>query len=401
MLQANYHSHDRSDDYVARDYAYNLLNNCEQDALLFTNGDNDTFPLWYLQEVEGIRKDVRVICLSLLNTGWYISQLKHREPRVPISWSDAQIEQLRLMLWEEPKELQVPVTPDAQRRYIPEMEGLIQFREKPFSLRFEVKPTLQNRALRVQDQMVLHIVSANRWRRPVYFAVTVAPESFVGLEKYLRLDGMVYKLVPAENIDRVYPSIVEPFLHEKFRFTGINDPSGYLSFETQMLLQNYRNAFLHTAYSHYNNADTAGVIKTLDAMERVLPESLIPIPDERIIEQIGGLYYNVGRPAELEKRLDHLLENTAPSVDKMYDYAIRYYQFLGKIEKAHRAADRMLTQEPGNPKAIGLKIALYEEQKNYDAAIKILQTWLQKNPGNRQAQAKLAELEQKKNNPQQ
>jgi hypothetical protein len=92
LLARNYQMNDRSGNDVAFDYSYNMLMSCAPNGILFTNGDNDTFPVWNLQEVNGIRRDVRIVNLSLLNTGWYIKQLKHREPTVPISFSDSYID---------------------------------------------------------------------------------------------------------------------------------------------------------------------------------------------------------------------------------------------------------------------------------------------------------------------
>ena len=87
ILATDYFEHNRSKNYVAWDYGYNLLNSCEPNGIIFTNGDNDTFPLWYLQEVENIRTDVKVINLSLLNTAWYIEQLMKHEPKLNFDFS--------------------------------------------------------------------------------------------------------------------------------------------------------------------------------------------------------------------------------------------------------------------------------------------------------------------------
>ena len=121
MLQVNYFTHDRSRNWVPWDYSYNILQTCEKDAIIFTNGDNDTFPLWYLQDVEGIRRDVRVVCLSLVNTSWYIQQMKakpyYEEAKpVPISLTNAQIERIQPVEWSS-RQMELAVPRETMEKY--------------------------------------------------------------------------------------------------------------------------------------------------------------------------------------------------------------------------------------------------------------------------------------------
>ncbi|MDO9547623.1 MAG: DUF2723 domain-containing protein, partial [Candidatus Marinimicrobia bacterium] len=113
LLVANYHEHSRKGNYVAWDYSWNLLQSCEPNGIIFTNGDNDTFPVWYMQEVEGVRKDVRVVNLSLLNTPWYIKQLKANEPKIKVGLSDETIEKLTVKPFKKRK-VQVSPPPGSE-----------------------------------------------------------------------------------------------------------------------------------------------------------------------------------------------------------------------------------------------------------------------------------------------
>ena len=204
MLQANYNEHDRSHDWVPWDYAYNLLQSCAPHAVLFTNGDNDTFPLWYLQDVEGVRRDIKVACLSLLNTNWYISNLKNSDPynvgTVKINLSDDEINKLSVMQWENQTLTIPPPDPAMVRKNQTEFEKFnIDSTVQRSGIVFTMKNTLKYgsvTAIRVQDFMIKQIVMDNNWERPIYFAVSVPNDSKIGLDKYLQTEGMAQRLVP-------------------------------------------------------------------------------------------------------------------------------------------------------------------------------------------------------------
>jgi hypothetical protein len=174
-LSCNYHPNDRSKNFLPYYYAKGLLDSCAPNAILFTVGDNDTFPTWCLQEAYNYRKDVRVVNLSLLNTDWYVWQMKHFY-NVPISLNDDQI------LW-DPYEL-----PGGQWTNRP---------EKPFADRPRKRMTYlhqQFSGVAVQDMMVDEIVIENKWKDPIYFSAPPYSESPLKLRDHAVVDGQLYRL---------------------------------------------------------------------------------------------------------------------------------------------------------------------------------------------------------------
>ena len=229
-----YHEQDRTGDYIAYDYAYNILQTCEPNSILFTNGDNDTFPLWYLQEVEGLRRDVRVVNLSLLNTNWYIKQLRDREPKLDIKLSDeyidsvltdTQLVDLYKRLWQEPK------TP-------PEYKKL--------GLDVEVSAQPGHDLLRVQDIMVIGLLYWNQWERPVHFAITIPSNNYTGLLPYMKMMGMTMKVTPQRNPVSDIETL-ENNIYDVYAFRGLTDPHVHKDENSRRLLGNYRACVLHLA----------------------------------------------------------------------------------------------------------------------------------------------------------
>ncbi|MHB8078247.1 MAG: glycosyltransferase family 117 protein [Candidatus Krumholzibacteriia bacterium] len=154
--------HDRSRNWVPREYAWNMLAGLDRNAILFTNGDNDTFPIWYLQDVEKYRPDVTVLNLSLVNLPWYVKQMRQRDPQLPLSYTDPQIDQLEARIYEDPK-------------------------------------TGEQQIVYVRDYIVHDVLTANRQRpapRPVFFAVTIPQDNMALYFPYLKMEGLAFRLTP-------------------------------------------------------------------------------------------------------------------------------------------------------------------------------------------------------------
>ncbi|TVR16728.1 MAG: DUF2723 domain-containing protein [Balneolaceae bacterium] len=306
MLTQNWPSHDRSENFVARDYAYNLLNSVEQNAILFTNGDNDTFPLWYLQEVERVRTDVRVVNLSLLNTDWYIRQMRDRQAHeslpLAITLSDEEIDQMTSTLeLHIPDERIIPVNKDLLRSVfeadLSQLEDTTTafFREggipddvqmsqmlhnqilmaTPFSvpvdgLDDEMRWFLQGRSagrdgqgnerffLQTQDKMVIHLLENNMWLRPIYFANTVARSGQLGLDDYFQFEGKAFRVMPVRRQAGPF-GYVDAEVHAdrmgNFRFERWNSPTVYFDENIRRMLGNYRYGFTQLADEFISRGD--------------------------------------------------------------------------------------------------------------------------------------------------
>jgi hypothetical protein len=324
MIRANYFTHDRSNNWVPWDYSYNLLQSCDPNSILFTNGDNDTFPLWYLQDVEGVRRDVKIVNLSLLNTPWYIKQLKNNDPynvgTVKMRISDAQIEAIRPVQW-EPRDVTLQLPSATNKKMFDDLINQYNISDsttlKSGSITFRMNNTLtfgEVKAVRVQDLMVKEIIEANEWQRPISFAVTCSEDSKIGLSQYLKMEGMGLRLVPEKSVPGVEfvdeEALRSQLFNDKpnfskeykpgFNFRGLNDPNIFFDENHRRMTQNYRNAFMRLALYYISNNKNTLAIETLDHMQNKMPREVIGM-ELGFLYEIGNLYYMAGEKDKYKK----------------------------------------------------------------------------------------------------
>jgi uncharacterized membrane protein len=344
MAVQNYDDHDRSGRYLAPDYAHNMLSSVAEDAVLFTNGDNDTFPLWYLQEVRGVRRDVRVVNLSLLNTPWYIKQLKNQQARqsepLPISMSENRIDKLadmsyRQMLW-KPDTVQVPVDKSAflgdtglaslERSQIESpMDWYLKGRQTPY----------EDRGLLIAaDRVAYNIIrtnAANGWERPIYFATTVSQDARLDLGNYLQLEGLATRVVPLRHDQpqgRVTPVAAKRM--SDFRFRGLNDPDVYYDNVTRRLAGAYRMWFSETALQLARQGREELARPLVDTLAQKMSFDVIP-GDVRMRTRMAQAHAATGDTTQALTLLRETEQRVGPG--QRLSLARTYVQ-LGKTERA-------------------------------------------------------------------
>ncbi|UCH10073.1 MAG: DUF2723 domain-containing protein, partial [Fidelibacterota bacterium] len=377
MLFANYHEHDRTDNYVAWDYSYNLLNSCKEGSVLFTNGDNDTFPLWYLQEVEKVRKDVRVVNLSLLNTDWYIQQLRDIEPQLPLSLSDKVISEMTPIPWKE-NTIRLPIAdPDHPTGHI----------------EWTLRPTYGGRFLRVQDRMIVQIIRDMKWTHPIYFAVTVAPENKIGLDQYLEMQGLVYELKSKPVRPIVNLELLRHNLLGVYRYRNLNDPSIYYNPNIQRLMQNLRASFLQLAVDGIIKNNTHQTQTILDTLDALIPESVIPIRNRELYLQVAQLYAMAGDTIQARERLSKAPQRYRLAPMDYMNIGLTYSRELDDWDAADAIFQDLYRRYPQNGEVIGNLVQIYRQTGHVDQAASLLNDWLLLNPQDQGARDLLQELQ--------
>ena len=386
--------HDRSGRYNSVDSARNLLNSCAKDAILFTNGDNDTFPLWYAQEVEGVRTDVRVAVLSYLNTDWYIAQMKRRSylsQPLPISLDSARYAQGTndyLPYAENPSVGEVNLKDfiglvgqnsdllkvnygeggptllsfPSPTFYLPvdtaavKAMGIIpKDRQKQLVSRLEFN--VGKRAIEKKGLVILDMLATNNWKRPIYFSSTVIPSDMLGLQPYFQLEGMAYRILPLRDPNYspksnddgfVEKSLMYEKLMNQFVYRGLDNPNVFYDENNLRFPANYRDKFVRLANAYLTSGDTATAKKVLDKCLAVMPDKAIPY--DYYAPQLAPALVAVGERVQANQILDVMTSRAERGVayyathsNALFDQEVS--QYLITLQSVYFAAQQIGDQQ--------------------------------------------------------
>ena len=426
MVSQTWDDHDRSDRYTCRDFGQNYLNSVPEkgNPILFTNGDNDTFPLWYNQETEGVRTDVRVCNLSYLQTDWYIDQMRrpaYDSPSVPISWD-------RIDYVSGHNEA-VYVRPDAMPTILefykknPE-EAAKEFGDNPYELKnilehwvrspkedLQMIPTDSivikldkeaikrsgmltpdsipeymhislkgKRVLYKSELMMLEMLANTNWERPMYMAITVGSDNHLNLTNNFLQEGLAYRITPFDNAKlgrRLDSEKMYDNLMNKFKFGGIDNPDIYLDETVLRMCDTHRRMFVQLTSQLIKEGKKDKALKALDYCEKVIPSTTVP--HDYLMsssKEMAENYLALGQPQKAEKILNELANNAVEyatwylSLDdarftSSYENCMRYFYILDDVCKTMAQMKDSKTGEEN-------KSALHYAQK-FDQLYKLLE----------------------------
>jgi len=368
MAYGGWELHDRTGNFIPFDYSYNILQSAEQDAIIFTNGDNDTFPVWYLQDVMGVRRDIRIVNLSLGNTLWYVNQMKNDRPwgakKLPLSFSDASIqvddemapEALTHIPVREDRTITIPVKKEILEQYT-DNQQLID--RGTFIGTCESRPYGTAKMYRVQDLLIMDILEQTKWERPVYFSTTVGPDAYIGLDKFFRVEGMCMRICPVpqptESIDF---DIMEKCLmnvdnsndYSKefqygFKLRNLNNSGVYLDPVHRGLTMTYRE--LYTTYAKKlltEKNDKTKALEVLNKMNELISVEQFPMPFYLSME-MSEFYGMLGDKENEEKFSDLVLKSCMEMIKETSPYSLAYREVTERKWGPFRMAADLLKKK--------------------------------------------------------
>jgi hypothetical protein len=425
MASQEWDDHDRSKKTLARDLARNYLESCAPNAILFSYGDNDTYPLWYAQEVEGIRRDVRVINYSLLGIDWYINQLRYKvneSAPIDVIWGPEQIEggkrdYIRLyeqsgfdqsryvdlyslmkdFVGSDDQKNQIPMNDGSYMNYLPvkkvsipvdanvvKANGTVTKEDSTLNeLRFEIGKNI----LMKNDLAVLNIIAANKWNRPIYF--TSPGSQGLGFDSYLRSDGMTYRLVPVAispensvNADRA-----KDVMLSKFSFGNAETKGVYFDEENRRHLISIRQSYAEVASNLADRGrkdDAKALLKKVDQgmLEENIPYGMVSRGNQHnwVSTQLTEAAYKADD--------QELAAKIGQKVRKDVDEQLAYYAYLGGMStldlrqavqdilenKADNLNNRQRNMFQEIRMALGLKDYLDNLERTYKRPVPALET---------------------------
>ena len=427
MVSQTWDDHDRSGRYVARDFGQNYMNSVQDKGypILFTNGDNDTFPLWYNQEVEGFRTDIRVCNLSYLQTDWYIDQMKRQaydSPAVPIDWSrleyvqghnEAIMVNPEVMSTIDKFYQQNPVEaakefgdnpyevknilknwvrkPKEGLQMIPTDSLVIKLDQEaikrsgmliPDSLHGEIPEYMSislkgKRALYKSELMMLEMLANTNWERPMYMAITVGSDNHLNLGNNFVQEGLAYRITPF-NMAKLNAKIDSEKMYDnlmnKFKFGGIEKEGIYLDETVMRMCETHRRLFVQLSTQLIKEGQKEKALKVLDYCEKMIPS--YNVPHEYLMSSSGEMannYLILGEPVKAEAILNDLANKSVEYITwylsmsnhhlaLQYEDCVRQVYMLGEVNKKLAQCSTALEIQGEKNEAI-TKSALYYAKK--------------------------------------
>ncbi|HKJ79564.1 MAG TPA: DUF2723 domain-containing protein, partial [Prolixibacteraceae bacterium] len=360
MASENWDDHDRSGRYTARDLGANYLKTLQPNGIIFTNGDNDTFPLWYNQEVEGVRTDTRVCNLSYLQTDWYINQMKlqaYESEPLPFSMTKNQYRQGTrdiIYLLDNArisretvglKEAINFIKDDNPATKLQQADNASYIPKKVLSFKVDKEKVIENNVVRPEDydkivdtitidlrgknylskdeMMILDLIASNDWERPIYWAITVGSDKYLNLEDYFQVEGFAYRFVPIKtqsNGDRlsfghVATDIMYDNLMNKFEYGNMNDPDVYIDENNMRMMTNIRNTFNRLAEGLVQEGKTDSAVAVIDRAFELTPPEIVHY--EYFGLQLIEGYYKAGAKEKAREKMEEAFN--------VFDQELGYY----------------------------------------------------------------------------